>query len=369
MRRIVFVVAGVGVGGSEKQLLALLQRIPREELEPWVIVLGSGERNEALLWDFEHSGISVTKVDRNASGFPYFFWHLYKEIRRIRPEILHTWGDGSAGTWGRMAGIWAKVKRIVHSDRSVAPVLTRTHRILRPIVDRRTHLFLPNAKAISLRLERNGIPATKIRIMRNGVDLTTYRPSASKGLRRDLGIPFAATVAAFLGRLRPEKRADLLLEALLVLPVGARPEWVLIGGDGPQGDKIRKMVDSDDWLSEHVKLLGPIENAALFIETIDYLVLCSDTEGISNVVLEAMAGGVPVISTDVSDMAEVIQDAGLVVDPGNASALAAAIARMEATPKPDREQMGLLGRRRVEGQFAIDVAAKAFWTLHREMLT
>lgn len=367
--RIVFVLSKYSVGGLEKQLANLIAHRPERArvLDVHTITLGQ-VRSDEVRRRFEDAGATNTLVDRASLSFPRFFLRLVREMRRLRPAIVSTLLDSSVGAWGRLAAWLAGVPVIVHSDRLLATEGTRAHYLVRPFLDRVTDRFLPNAEAIATRLVRDGVPREKIRVMHNGVDLSVFDPDATLDLRARWGIPADATVLGYLGRFAPLKRVDVLVKALRDLPVGDRPDYAVLAGDGATMPDIRATLEADPWLREHCRLLGSTDETPRFLASIDYLVLPSESEGLPNVVLEAMAMARPVIATRVSDVPYVVADAGTVIEPGDGQALASAIAAMQRLTPEERQALGLRARTRIEKEFDIAVSAERFWDAHLELL-
>lgn len=367
--RVVFVLGRYAVGGAEKQLANLIFHRPEfaRDVDVHVITL-LPTSSAAVEHRFESGGAKNTLVDRQSQGFVRFMYSLVGAMRRLRPDIVSTFLDSSTGAWGRLAAVLARVPVIVHSDRLLATEGTRAHYLVRPYLDRVTRRFLPNAEAIADRLAGTGVPRDRIRVMPNGVDLVVFDPGAVRGRRADWGIADGASVLGYLGRFAPQKRVDLLAEALLRLAPEHRPDHVLLAGDGPTMPQVRALVEAAPWLRERCRFVGATDDTPSFLATVDYLVLPSDSEGIPNVVLEAMAMARPVVATDVSDVAKVIGDTGLVVPPGDAAALGEAITQMQTMGAVGRGDLGARARRRIELEYDVVVRAEQFWEAHLELL-
>lgn len=368
-KRIVFVMSKYAVGGLEKQLAALIEFRPERArgYEVHTITLGAA-RSPDVQRRFEAAGAHNTLVDRASLPFPLFFLRLVRTMVRLRPVLVSTLLDSSVGAWGRLAAWLARVPVIVHSDRLLATEGTRVHYLLRPFLDRVTDRFLPNAEAIAERLVADGISRDKIRVMHNGVDLATFDPASVPDLRSAWGVPESACVLGYLGRFAPQKRVDLLLDALSSLPIDQRPDYVVMAGTGSTFDEIEERIGADPWLAARCRLLGATDDAPGFLKSIDYLVLASDSEGFPNVVLEAMAMGKPVVATSVSDVPYLVGDAGRVVPPGDAAALAAAVGELQRMGPEERRRLGARARARIEAEFDIVVRSERFWDAHLDLL-
>ncbi|MFA5552762.1 MAG: glycosyltransferase, partial [Trueperaceae bacterium] len=232
--QIVFVLSQYAVGGAEKQLANLIRhRPPNARNMKITTVTFLPTASTEVEGMFEAARAVNVLVNRRDRTFPGFFLELMRVLRRVNPVIVSTILDSSVGAWGRLAAVLAGVPTIVHSDRLLNAEGTRAHYLLRPFLDRRTARFLPNAKAIAERLMEDGVPGSKIVVMPNGVDLKLFDPEAAVSSRSTWELPSDATILGYLGRFAPQKRVDLLLQALLKLPPQERPDYVILGGDGP----------------------------------------------------------------------------------------------------------------------------------------
>lgn len=364
---VMFVMAAYTMGGMELQLAALINARPawarHLNLEMVTFLPSESEEVEAR---FRSAGVKSTLIDRSTSSFPGFFWKLYRHMRSVGPKVVHTQLDASAGTWGRMAALLAKVPSIIQSDLSLMVGGTRTQRMLRPYLDARTQLFLPNANAIAERIINGGAPEQRVQMLMPGVDLTRFSPDTETPGRPGSE---AGLVAGFLGRFDPVKRIDVLLSALTALPISDRPARVLLAGDGPLRPQIEAQIAADKWLTDNCELVGRQDDVPAFLRRIDYLVHPSEIEGMPNAILEAMAMAKPIVATRVSDIPLVVGDAGILVEPGDSSSLATGIATMQGLRAEDRANLGARARRKIEDDHDLEKVAARFWNLHMDLIS
>lgn len=367
---ITFVLNSLTMGGAEAQLAALVAARPDYARAAKLHIVTMLPNNSPVIEErFRAEGVTWTLIDRTALSFPRFFWRLYRTIRHTRPQIVHTLLRGSTSTWGCLAARLAGVPYVFHSDLSLDPEahMTRLQKVLQPVVDRMTTRFLPNAEAIAEKHLRSGVPAHKVLVVPNGVDLSRFAPDKAVSARTQWNIPDSAVVAGFLGMFRPEKRPGLLFDALLTLPESERPDYVVMAGDGPLMPELRQRVADHPWLQQRCRLLGVVEDTPAFLAGIDYLVLCSDTEGLPNAVLEAMAMNKPVVATSVSDVHKLIEGVGFLAEPGDAASLAAALGKMQQLTPEARYAMGEVGRARALERYEMKRAAQLFWDAHLDI--
>lgn len=359
---------GLGLGGAEKQIASYMRHRPTN-VKVTVLYLDNrfDGSPDSMVEAFSEYGATVRHVPMGRAN-PLAVLQLSRVIRELQPDILHTFLSGSAGTWGRLAGVVAGVKHIFHSDRSLNPPLSRSQKLLRPWLHKRTRRFLPNAEAIADWLLSEGVPQERIRVVQNGVNLERFQPDQVNDLRGPLGIPVESMVAGFLGKFRPEKRLDLLLDAVSQVPVDKRPDYLLLGGDGPTMPEVRRQIQMDPWLRERCVLVGLVKDVPAFMNTIDYLVLSSDREGLPNVVLEAMAMEKPIVATKVAEVPLIAEGVSFLCQTGSSVGLSNAWAAMQTLSANDRKAMGKAARERVLAHWDIRQAAHRFWDLHLEVL-
>ncbi|MGH3869205.1 MAG: glycosyltransferase [Pseudonocardiaceae bacterium] len=180
-------------------------------------------------------------------------------------------------------------------------------------------------------------------------------PDARAPFRRSLGIPPHATIVGSVGRLSPEKRLDLLLAATQRL-VRHRPDiHLLVVGGGDQRPQLESLTERLG-LCGRVTFTGLLRDVTPALIAMDVLVQPSDTEGTPRSVLEAMAHRVPVVASDVGDVAELLDHGrcGALVPPGDADLLAQAVRCLLADPARARD-LARCARSRYEAQYTIEV--------------
>ncbi len=176
-------------------------------------------------------------------------------------------------------------------------------------------------------LERVGLSAGKSATVYNG--LSVGRTRSREDIRRELSIPEDAELIVTVGRYTPEKNQGLLLEALAKLAPLRPSLHALVVGVGELEDELRQKA-AELAIDARVRITGPRTDAHNIIGAADVFALSSESEGLPLVVLEAMALGVVVASTDVGAVGDAVVDreTGMLVRPRDASALAEALANL-----------------------------------------
>ena len=203
------------------------------------------------------------------------------------------------------------------------------------------------------------LPSASIDVIPNGVELDRFHP-AETSQRPD------ALRLLTVGRLSVTKRVEMLIDAVEILhKQGCKLHFTIIGG-GALEPQLREIVLKKN-LGNIVEITGrtdPEDMPQLYRRN-DILISASMQEGMSNAMLEAMASGLPIITTRCEGLEELIADNGLVVEPANAEAIAKAVKKL-ANDRQLRRQMSLAARRRAE-QFSWSRAAEQYLALYERL--
>lgn len=246
----------------------------------------------------------------------------------------------------------------------------------RPWYRRRMHLLREVDRFVILNqesaaeLQSVGLGQVPVSLVPNGVDTRRFSPAGSAeraALRARLGFPPDETVALFVGRLERRKGLDLLLTAWAELVRQLTPPRLLIAGPGEASPWIREA--QAHGVEESVTFLGARIDVADLYRAADLLVFPSRAEGCPNVVLEAMASGLPVVATDVAGNREAVGEdgkAGWLVPTENPAALAEAVTTMVASPTL-RQEVAVAARARVLERFDIDRVGAQYLSLYEEL--
>jgi glycosyltransferase involved in cell wall biosynthesis len=203
----------------------------------------------------------------------------------------------------------------------------------------------------------------------NGIDAERFvrDKSAEETVRAELSVPPGAFVIGSVGRLEPQKRFDLLLDAVMILRVNHPSIFVIIAGSGSLHAELQAHIDRTG-LGQSARLLGHCRDIPRLHHALDMFVQSSDYEGTSNAVLEAMAMGTPVVATDAGGTAELLRDGveGLIVPRASTPALTAAISTL-LIDAPLRERLRHAARERVEGPLSFASRMAAVEEVYREL--
>jgi len=254
------------------------------------------------------------------SGFPTG-WLCYRAAGRL-PYIISLRGSDVPGQHARLQ-LEYKI---------LAPVFRAIWRNAASIV------------ACSERLKNRALrfmPSVSIDVIPNGVELDRFSPAQGDEEPEMLKL-------LTVGRLSVTKRVEMLVDAVEILHKDGCKACLAIAGGGQLEQQLRESVSGKD-LRDIVKIAGRVEPEKMpqVYRDSDIFVSASAQEGMSNAMLEAMASGLPIITTRCEGVEELITDNGVIVENANAESIAAAIKRLADNPKA-RKEMAVAARSRAQ---------------------
>lgn len=366
--RIVFIITGLSTGGAETMLFKLLTRLGRQHFSPYVISLTTvgalGQRIAAL-------GIPVQALEMRPGRFnPLKFFELVRLLRRIRPDVVHTWMY-HADLLGGLAAWVAGVKDIAWCIRNSNLDPDKTRRSTRAVVAASAALsrWLPSRilscsdKARDIHVAR-GYSACKMAVIPNGFDLGRFRPDddARSRLRGELGLEPDTPLVGLIGRFDPQKNHAGFFEAAGMLHRHLpRVHFVLAGQSVDYANPFLAQAIARSGVKARTHLLGLRDDIPDIMAALDVLASASSYgEAFPNVLGEAMACGVPCVVTDVGDSASIVGDTGRVVAAGDMASLADALEALLILPADARAGLGARARARVAAHFEIGKVVRQY---------
>jgi len=361
--KVMLVTVGLGIGGTETQILEIASRLDRNRFD--VLVCGL-KKDRVVAEELRARGIRVSTLDGLGKGDLRVLYRLVRLIRAERPDIIHAF-LGVANLASSLAGRLVGVPVIVWSYRDVEVWKTRAHWLVDRAGARWAGAITCCSEAVrQFVLARLNGPASKVVTIHNGVDLEAFR-APRVASRSELSLPDGGCVIGTVTRLdEPKKGLTVLLRALAVLAKrdGLPPWQCLLVGDGPARERLEALA-AELGLSGRVVFAGMRRDVVRVLPVMDLFVCPSLYEGFGIAIVEAMAAGRPVIASAVGGIPEIIvhQETGLLVPPGDATALADAMAAL-LTSSGQARQMGARGRERAEKIFSITTTVERHQQLY-----
>jgi glycosyltransferase involved in cell wall biosynthesis len=318
--KVLFAIGGLARGGSERQLVQLIDAAHPDRLQATVLTFSRDcdPSHRELLRD---RGVELVQLSPEALPRPLrpaiSVPKTIQVLRRVRPQVAYAWLEESAATMTpacRALGIPLVVAR-----RSVCGSPAESQAIFRHAIrwtEKRAQLVTGNSEAVLREAEARGIRPERLRLTRNG-----HAPV------NPLPLPDKTEVAlGYLANYRPEKGHFRLLEALELVRT-RRPWRVTIAGSGPLREEVERRIE-ERGLGGRVEAGGPVQDATAFWAGQDIALLLSDNEGSPNALIEAAMLGRPLIGSDGGGTREIVSPEGGILVPGDPSEIAVAVERM-----------------------------------------
>lgn len=371
--RLLHIITDLGIGGAEMALYNLVSNLDRSEFASSIVALsGEGPIGEKI----RRLGFPVTCLGfRPGVPDPRLILHLRREIRTWQPMLIQTWmyhanlaGSLAASLSGAIPVLW----NIRHADHRNLKPLSRLiiglNAILSYPLPRRIICCAEAARTFHARL---GFDRSKLIVIPNGFNLDTFRPQpqARSTVRRELGLNDNALLIGLGARFAPEKDHSNFIRAATILAQSTSDvHFVLWGHNVDTENRLLRQWIEASGTPHRFHLLGVRLDTPRLLAALDVFSLSSVNEAFPNALGEAMACGVPCVTTDAGDAALLLGDTGIVVPSRNPQALAEAWGRLLAMAPAERTALGQAARRRIEDHFGISKMIAAYVSVYRNVL-
>lgn len=339
-------------GSFERFLVALTRRCAELGAESH-LVFHEPVRSQAFLADVEAAGIHVVPEARQV-GDPHNMLRLGRVLRGVGATHLHAhfgYDSYNALAVARLLGVERRftTKHIVPAT-SWKQLPGPRHRWLA----RQVEVFWAVSEWVADQLRGLGVPDTKLEVVHLGVDPAAYAPDAAvrAATRAALGVDEQTSLILCASHLRPGKGTELLPGIAAQLAEDPGGVVLLAAGDGALRGQIEAEATALGLGSDAFRLLGVREDVPALLAAADlFLFPTQANEGMGLGVLEAMAAGLPVAGTEVSDIGRLPRDVVTLVPQGEPAALVGACRGLLADPN-DAARRGAAGRELVIDRFA-----------------
>lgn len=366
--RILYVLDGFGMrtAGTEGQFLELVAGVQARHAEVQVVLL----RASSVLTELPVKVLGLRSL--GSLNALRAIWRLVSWARATRADVAHLFFNDASIVCPfplRMAGI-----PVIVSRRDLGfwytPGVLRVLRINRHAVAG----VVANSQAVKREVvSQERYPQDKVAVIPNG--WRTREPNEdSAGVRRTLGVPAGAKMLLCVANLRPLKRVD---DAIRIAALALRDDpdvWLtVVGADRPgvRGSERERLgaLARELGVDGRVVFAGEIADPWPIVSACDIGLLCSETEGLSNTLIEYSAAGKPVVCTRTGGNEEVVADSqsGFLFPPGDIEAAAGRVLQLLGDPRL-AGKMGVIGRRLVESRFGLEQMVESHLRLYASLM-
>ena len=374
--RIVFLIGQLGFGGSERQLFLLLKHIDKELFDCHIIVFNSSPNitfDDAL----KVLGVEVIPVPISCKGITARMLFIYRELKRIAPDIVHSWtfhDNAYAGLIGWLAAVPVRLGSNRNSFDSVGirslPFLYRflsLHSVSGIVV---------NSNALSEELIGRNYSKNKTFVVPNCVEALVSDDLTNSSVPdlSSLGIHDHHRIVGIVGNFRRQKNHVMFVDGMSRLS-RQFPDvrGLIVGHRIPSEPELKDAIEAKInslGLQNKIVLTGFRNDVPKLMRRFTVFCLTSNYEGLPNVLLEAMAASCPVVATRVQGVAEIVRDGvnGLLVEPGDVEGFGRSVETILKDPHLGN-RLGKAGREIVERLFGCGQLALRLTNLYLEALS
>ena len=296
-----------------------------------------------------------------------------RHMARRRIDVMHAYSF-YGNVFGILPARLVSTPVVIASIRDRGAYLTPMQKRVQRFVCRFADCVLVNAESVKDWLTSEGYNPAKIVVIPNGVEMSRFRaPADPESVRRELGIPAGAPMVMLVSRLTRQKGVEQFLEAAEMLaPRFPDARFVIVGYANPAEQEYEnhlRALTSRRGLTSRVVFTGLRQDVPALLAAASVSAMPSLNEALSNVLLESMAAGAPTVATRVGGTPEAVvhEETGLLVEPGDAKALAESIARLLQDPALAR-RLGDAARKAIEDRYSVEKMVRATEALYLDLL-
>jgi len=372
--KVLHVITGLSTGGAERALYNLLAGGLAQQFDTAVVSL---QDEGSIGGRIRELGVPVYGLQmRRGLPTPGVFGRLRRLVRAFRPEIIQGWmyhGNLAASVAARMAAgrpalAW-NIRQSLYDLKAEKPLTRQVIRANR-LLSGQADTIIYNSRLSRSQHESFGFQGSRALVISNGFDLQRLRPDPAtrEAVRRELDLPSDVTVIGHIARFHPMKdHASFLRAAVQVARAHPSARFLLVGRNvSPENPALAGIVPSE--LLERFVFTGERSDPHRLMQAMDFFATSSAWgEGFPNVLGEAMACGVPCVTTDVGDSADIVADTGIIVPPSDVKALASALEKMIRKSPEERQALGQAARKRIQTSYVLDTVMGQYADLYRKL--
>lgn len=306
-----YFIGSLGVGGTEKQLLALLNSLDKKKfkIDLYIIMQEKGDLFEKL---DKTINVYLPKFrSKSKVNFLFNFIINFYRVRKTKPDIIHCFLP-FAYLMGGFIGLFTKNQNIIMSRRSLNYYQKKNKffplRIIENFLHKKIRLIIANACAVKRNLIEEGAPVKKIKVILNGfIKPKSVQNETSAILKKKLGVKKNCFVFLVLANLIPYKNHKLVIEAAENLKNITKKEFkiIFLGSGNDDYQKFLKDLIKNKKIQKYFSFREKTMDTHNFFKISDVGISSSFEEGLSNSLIEFISFGIPTIATDVGGNREI----------------------------------------------------------------
>jgi glycosyltransferase involved in cell wall biosynthesis len=360
-----FIVGQLGLGGAEQQLYYLLSGLDRSRFRPIVISLGA-QADEYWTQPIQSLGIPLWHIPRS-SGRAGRAMHIVRLLHSEKIQVVHGWvfhTNPYSAIAGRLAGVPLRLGSIRGSYEGIS-----RDKLVRWLGYRGLDILITNSTTAADQVRKFRRTRAIIRVVPNGIHIPKHVTQIERNrLKAELGFSNTHLLIGSIGRMDSNKNHAMLLQAFAALT----EEWpalrLVIIGNGPLKSQLAAVAEQLG-ITEKVSLPGAIPLAARYLPAMEVCCLTSYTEGMPNLIMEAAAAGLPVVSTACGGSVELIENGvtGFLVSTNDVFDMSRHLDLLLANSK-QRYHISQAARERMRRKFSIEAMITCMTQVYEEAL-
>lgn len=351
-KRLTIILDAFTMGGAEHMVYELAKNVDKDRFD--VNILCYMRKHDTLLAQQVEEHFPVTYLQQNGTITPGAIWHIVRALQKTKPDVVHAHLGGAA--FGAVWSVLFRKPLVITVHTKPEKAFTKKIEALVRMALRfgKTKLVAVSAENEALVKTYYGLDARKCSYVNNGIDLQRFERKEHAGF-----------TLINVARQDDNKNQSALLRCFAKLHKIAPETKVLLLGDGVNHQKLKSLA-AELGVADAVTFTGNVANTEDYYALSDLYVQTSFREAMPLSVLEAMAAGLPIVSTNVGGLADVVQDNGILVPAGDEEALYQAIMKVYEANKEQRDAMRQASLRIVKGYSSAGMA-RAYEKTYNEM--
>lgn len=358
--KILFFIRSLDPGGAERQVIITAKGLAQKGHDVSLLLFYTGG---AFCREIIDTNVRLLNLNKKGRWDLFgFYFRLISILRRESPDVIYSF-MGIAGIFSILIRPVIRKSKIVWGVRASNMDLDHYDRMtwlsykLECTLSHFADKIISNSYAGLEYAVLHGFPESKISVVHNGVDTDRFKPDLEKKIivRKKWGVADSEILIGLVGRLDPMKGHSVFLKAAgMINKEYPRIRFVCVGSGLPDFEHKMKYLARELTLDRVLIWAGTCSDMPQVYNGLDILVSSSFGEGFSNVIVEAMACGIPCVVTDVGDSSLIVHDAGFVVPKGDFKELAGKMNILINLSHRKMTELKLLARHRVINTFNVD---------------